>query len=106
MSTAILGEDRFRRVSSGVQLVLLVTLTSALLILPGSYTNVARRWLADGGVAAKALPPLWFVGLHESLAGSVLDDLPRTRPQPWLIAEERSATALYRSQWASYHQFG
>ena len=29
---------------------------------------------------AKALPPLWFVGLHETLAGSVIDTLPRTRP--------------------------
>ena len=42
---------------------------------------MARNWLARGGLTAKALPPLWFVGLHETLAGSVIDALPRTQPE-------------------------
>jgi hypothetical protein len=104
--TAILGHERFRLVSSGIQAALLVTLASALLLLPGSYVGIARTWIAPGGIAAKALPPLWFVGLHESLVGSVLDNLPRTTPERFLIVQERDATALYRSLWSQYHQLG
>ena len=55
---------------------------------------------------AKALPPLWFVGLHEMLAGWVFDTLPRTRPS-WfprvLVVANRDATDLYRSLWPRYH---
>jgi hypothetical protein len=47
-------------------------------------------------MTAKALPSLWFVGLHEVLAGSVIDNLPRTRPEPYLRVPELVATALYR----------
>jgi hypothetical protein len=56
---------------------------------------------------AKALPPLWFVGLHETLAGSVIDTLPRAHPSwfpPKLVIAERDATDLYRSLWPRYHE--
>ena len=56
---------------------------------------------------AKALPPLWFVGLHETLAGSVIDRLPRTRPSwfpPVFVVAERHATDLYRSLLPRYHE--
>ena len=102
--TAVLGRDRFRSISSTLQAALVVTVTSALLLLPGSYAPVARTWLAPEGFAAKALPPLWFVGLHETLAGSVIDGLPRTRPARYLVVPELNATSLYRSLWPRYHQ--
>jgi hypothetical protein len=106
MLTAIIGQERFRLVSSWLQAALLVTLTSAALLLPGSYSGIARTWIARGGIAAKAFPPLWFVGLHESMAGQVIDDLPRVRPPYYLAVQERQATALYRSLWPQYHQLG
>lgn len=55
---------------------------------------------------SKALPPFWFVGLHEALAGSVVDTLPRTRPPRFLNLDvaERDATDLYRSLWPLYHE--
>ena len=75
--SAIMGQARFQRISAAVQAGLVVALATALLLLPGAYTGgVARNRLTQGGLMAKALPPLWFVGLHETLAGSVIDRLP------------------------------
>jgi hypothetical protein len=102
--SAVVGQTRFRRISAAVQAALVVALVSALLLLPGAHTNVARNWLARGGLMTKALPPLWFVGLHETLAGSVVDTLPRTRPERYLVVAERNATSLYRSLWPLYHE--
>jgi hypothetical protein len=95
--TALLGRQRFHAISSMLQAVLLVALTSALLLVPGSSSRVARTWLAPEGIAKKALPPLWFVGLHETMAGSVIDSLPRTTPGRFYLGDERAATRLYRS---------
>lgn len=102
--SAIMGQARFQRISAAVQAALIVALVTALLLVPGAYTGVARNWLARGGLMAKALPPLWFVGLHETLAGSVIDGLPRTRPDRYLVVAERDATDLYRSLWPLYHE--
>ena len=102
--SAIMGQARFQRISAAVQAALIVALVTALLLLPGAYTGVARNWLAQGGLTAKALPPLWFVGLHETLAGSVLDALPRTRPPRFLAGADRDATDLYRSLWPRYQE--
>ncbi len=101
---AIMGQARFQRISAAVQAALIVALVTALLLLPGAYTGVARNWLAQGGLRAKALPPLWFVGLDETLAGSVIDTLPRTRPGGYLVVAERDATDLFRSLWPLYHE--
>jgi hypothetical protein len=101
---ALLGPAQFRRVSAALQASLIAVLTTALLLLPSASLGVAQGWLARGGIAAKALPSLWFVGLHEALAGSVIDNLPRTRPASFLVAQERDATALYRSLWPLYRQ--
>jgi hypothetical protein len=103
---AVLGPARFHVVSSTVQAALVVVLTSVLLMLPGTYAGVAQTWIARGGLASYVLPPLWFVGLHETLAGSVIDSLPRTRPAGFLVAAERSATELYRGLWPTYRQLG
>jgi len=104
--TAVLGQRHFRVVAAPLQAALVVVLTSVLLLLPATSRHVSRNWLAREGVASRILPPLWFVGLHEMLAGSVIDSLPRTRPDPYLVAQEREATTLYRSLWPRYHELG
>jgi hypothetical protein len=101
---ALVGPTQFRRISAALQASLVAIVTTALLIVPFTSKDVARAWLARGGLTAKALPSLWFVGLHEALAGSVIDNLPRTQPESYLIAQERSATALYRRLWPLYHE--
>jgi hypothetical protein len=108
MLSAIMGQARFQRISATLQAALIVGLVTALLVLPGAFAGGAtRNWLAQGGVKSKALPPLWFVGLHETLAGSVIDRLPRTHPSwflPAFVVAERDATDLYRSLGPLYHE--
>jgi hypothetical protein len=72
-------------------------LTTALLLLPVYASQIGKRWVAMQRTSAGLLPPLWFVGLHETMAGSVIDSVPRTRPGPGLIRYEEAATMLYRS---------
>ena len=98
---AIVGPARFGKISAALQAVLIVGLTTALLLLPGA-SDVATRWRADPAVSARAVPSSWFVGLHETLAGSVIDSVPRTRPGRLLIRQELAATSLYRSLWPLY----
>jgi hypothetical protein len=109
---AILGATRFRKISAALQASLIVVLTTALLLLPG-VSGVARQWRSDGR-AARMLPPSWFVGLHETLAGSVIDGVPRaqsgrtSRPNAYnsarLLRQEREATDLYRALWPLYRE--
>jgi hypothetical protein len=103
---AVLGQERFRSISSTVQAALLVALTSALLLLPAGSSSVARTWLVRSDLTARSLAPLWFVGLHETMAGSVFDRLPRTKPAIYLVATERDATSLYRSLWPRFPEMG
>jgi hypothetical protein len=103
---AVLGQRRFQSISSTLQAVLLIVLTSALLLLPGSSINVASRWFDSGQRAKQALPQVWFVGLHETLAGRVIDDLPRTQPKRFLVVRERDATNVYRSLWPLFGRLG
>jgi hypothetical protein len=101
---ALVGLAGFRKISAGLQAVLVVFLATSLLLLPMSYGAVARRWMTGGRVSPFAVPPLWFVGLHETLAGHVIDGLPRGEPPPRYAAAEHQATALYRSLWPLFHQ--
>jgi hypothetical protein len=103
---AIMGPARFRRISATLQAALLVALVTALLLVPGTPMGTTGNWLARGGLTSKALPPFWFVGLHEALAGSVIDTLPRTPPPSFLRLDvaERDATDLYRSLWPLYDE--
>jgi hypothetical protein len=102
---AVLGQGRFASISSILQAIFLVVLTSALLLLPRSSFSVASQWF-EGGRVRQAVPQVWFVGLHETLAGRVIDDLPRTEPRRFLVAPERDATNLYRSLWPLYRRLG
>ena len=100
----MVGLAGFRKISAALQAVLVVFLGTSLLLLPASYGNVGRSWLAGGRVSPFAVPPLWFVGLHETLAGGVIDGLPRGDiPRRYAAAEHR-ATLLYRSLPPLFHR--
>lgn len=75
LSLALLGPKRFARVSAALQ-VLLVGITTASLIAlptisggaPGTLAGVGRfhaDWILN-------TPPIWFLGLYETLSGSTL----------------------------------
>lgn len=90
-----LGSRHFARVSAWLQVLLVVFLVTVLLLLPSSKGG-ASRWLADEGVGTLAHPVAWFVGMHESVAGSVIDILPRRAPPRSQADAERVATAEYQ----------
>ncbi|HEY2905862.1 MAG TPA: hypothetical protein VGJ29_08160, partial [Vicinamibacterales bacterium] len=101
---AVVGLAGFRKISAALQGLLVVFLATSLLLLPASYGNVARSWLSGGRLSPFAVPPLWFVGLHETLVGSVIDGLPRGVPPRRYAAAEQQATMLYRSLWPLFHR--
>lgn len=77
---AVIGPRWFAKFSSLVQAGLLIVLVTSSLLLPGSSSDVSRSWLATGRSTSIAVPPLWFLGLHEIIAGDVVDGLRRTPP--------------------------
>jgi hypothetical protein len=94
---ALLGQGRFDRVSAAVQALLVVAAISGLLVLPAVYGNVAGRWLSQELVPVWVVPPLWFVGLHEWLAGPVIHGLPRGALSGMVAEAEREATVVYQT---------
>jgi len=105
---ALLGPARFRRVSTMLQAAVIMVLITALLLLlrPGSSAQIGQRYFASRDAVVRMLPPLWFVGLDEVLAGSVIDSVPRTRIRPYLVQEDEVATTLYRSLRPAFPTFG
>jgi len=98
---ALAGHAVFMRVSAGVQAALIGSGVSALLLVPGASSHVAARWWSGQAEPTWTLPPLWFLGLHEWLAGAVIEDLPRGALHPSVAKAEQDATTLYRA--ASSH---
>jgi hypothetical protein len=75
--------------STRLQAVLIVVLATTLLLVPGWMTRVAER-LAPGAQADwrdLASPPMWFVGLHQTLSGDVIVDLKGRREPPRRLQE-------------------
>jgi hypothetical protein len=103
---ALTGPTGFRRISAALQASLVVFFMTALLLLPGAYSRVALTWLTHARVPPVAVPPLWFVGLHETLAGDVIDQLPRGAPPRRFAVPEHDATQLYRSLQPLFHRLG
>ncbi|MCA1563914.1 MAG: hypothetical protein LC804_27935 [Acidobacteria bacterium] len=95
---AILGQTRFRRIAPLVQGSLVVSLSTVFLLLPGLSSGVAASWLAPGAPSPYAIPPLWFLGLHETLAGGAIDRLPRGGLPAGILRLEHEATTVYRTQ--------
>lgn len=94
---ALFGSAWSRRVSSIVRGSLVVFLATVFLLLPVLSSNVARTYLSPPSRAASLMPPLWFLGLHETIAGGVLDGLPRQNLRRFFRQADSEATALYRS---------
>jgi len=87
-------------VSTRLQALLIVVLATTFLLMPGWMGRVAERLdpaAADWRTAAS--PPMWFVGLHQALAGRVVVDIP-ANPMPKRIQaiEDQSAALFNRAQ--------
>ena len=86
MLRAVLGV-RFSRVSPALQALLIVLLITSFLLLPA----IVQRARQAGPREAGMLPPLWFVGLQESLAGDMVAGLPSPAlPDRFRLQEERA----------------
>jgi hypothetical protein len=83
-------------VSTRLQALLIVVLATAFLLTPGFMGRIADRLTppaaADWRVAAS--PPMWFVGLHEVLAGRVIVDIAPTRSLPPRVQVEEDRIAV------------
>jgi hypothetical protein len=86
----------FARLSGIVQAVLIVALVTAFLLMPAIVFNAARS-AATPGSAVTLLPPFWFLGAHETLAGGLVDGLPREELPAAVQRMEQRATADYRA---------
>ena len=73
----LLAGGWFERVAPIVQGVLVALLATSFLLLPALGPHVYGRWLLSPSTAP---PPMWFVGVHELLAGDALVGLPATNP--------------------------
>jgi len=89
---AVLGA-RFSRISAHLQAVLIVLIVTSLLLLPATLVRATR---ADG-YAARMLPPLWFLGLQEAVAGPLITELPVRELPPRFKRAEDAAAAHYRT---------
>jgi hypothetical protein len=68
---AVVGPRRFARAAVGLQMLLVALITTTLLATP----TLCRGAMSLGGAAAPApwlayVPPIWFLGLYEVLAGT------------------------------------
>ncbi len=88
---ALLGV-RFTRISAGLQAVFIVALVTSFLLLPAILNRAGRPERRE----ARMLPPVWFVGLHEALAGGLVAGLPRGGLPESIAREEDRAAARYR----------
>lgn len=86
----------FARLSGMVQAVLVVALVTAFLLMPAIVFNSTRS-AADAGAKVTLLPPFWFLGAHETLAGAFVDRLPREELPRAVQRMEQQATADYRA---------
>ncbi|MDP2321006.1 MAG: hypothetical protein Q8O42_16890 [Acidobacteriota bacterium] len=92
-AAAVAGPRGFSLVSSWLQGALIVVLGSSLLLLPAAADRVAQRGF-DGWRSLS--PPLWFLGVYETLAGGVIADLPRSATMtPRQQASDSINSALY-----------
>jgi hypothetical protein len=91
----------FARLSGIVQAVLIVALVTAFLLMPAVVFNTARS-AATPGSSITLLPPFWFLGAHETLAGGLVDGLLREELPPAVQRAEERATADYRAAIPSF----
>lgn len=93
---ALLGARVFARVSTLLQAALVVVCGTTLLLLPGTGPRAMRASLEGRPVAAAAMPPLWFSGLHEVLTGHIVSAVRARDVPPAIAARERLSVDIYR----------
>jgi hypothetical protein len=103
---AILGGALFVRVSILAQTALILGLVALVLLLPGLPASVGGERLSSGRGASLTAPLFWFPGLHELLAGHVIDRLPRGPLPGFALKQETRAIALYRAEQPGLREFG
>lgn len=98
----LLGDQAFRRTSSGVQSALVVSMVTALLLAPTVRAKDVRHWMSDGVVPPwPADPVLWYLGVNETFAGHLVADTPIVLPPRMpsiasLTRDNQAARATYR----------
>jgi hypothetical protein len=98
----LLGDQAFRRASSGVQSALVVSMVTALLLAPTVRARDVRNWVGAAVVPQwPAGPVLWYLGVNETLAGHLVAETPivlppRMPPIASLIRGNQAARAAYR----------
>jgi hypothetical protein len=88
-------------VSTRLQALLILVLATAFLLIPGWLGGVVERLSppAVSGWRVAANPPMWFVGLHEVLAGTVIVDIEGPPvPLRFRLEEDRAAQQLRQSR--------
>lgn len=103
---AVLGEARFARVSLAAQTSLVLGLSVLFLLLPGLAPDLSGDRLASRQFPPLAGVLLWFPGLHELLAGHVIDAWPRGPLPGYTSGWESQALALYRRQQPVLRELG
>lgn len=97
VARAVLG-PWWPAVSARLQALLILVLATGFLLSPAWLGQVPERLTppASAGWRVVANPPMWFVGLHQVIAGSVILDLPGPPLPRRLQVDEAWAAARYR----------
>ena len=99
----LVGERRFRSVSSTVQSALVVGAVTALLVAPAVRKTVVHDWVS-GAMPARwpAHPVLWYLGVNETVAGHIVAETPVVLPPRFPFAgyprhQDDASRAAYRA---------
>ncbi len=98
---AVLNRRGFAVASPWIQGVLIVVLGSALLMLPPASRRIAQFGFDDWRASA---PPMWFLGVYESVAGGIIADLPRTSMTTRQTNNDVNSSALYEQRRSQFPQ--
>ena len=101
---AVFGPRMFRAVSAIVQFVAVLCLISALLLVATVRLQVPAT-LGRADAATYLSPPMWFVGLYETMIGPVVRPAPAEAPwkrQFWTLGQNQRARAAYLSHAAAF----
>ena len=106
---ALCGPRVFRRLSTPVQFTGVLALASAILLLPAVPSRGVMTAFSSGSAWLDAWPPVWFVGLYETITASTILEAPGTdAPSPrgyWTAEDDRAARAAYHGMDARFRDF-
>jgi hypothetical protein len=85
----------FSRISAVLQGALVLASMVALLLTPVTVDTLKRSWLSDGFPTLWTVPPVWFMGLEQTLGGGVIANVSDFVVAPRLAAPNARALALY-----------